>query len=362
MHLLKQKKKADAGLLYLVLVLSLLGLVAIADASAPLALSVFADKFYFLKQQAVWVIVGLVLMLVVSQINYRVWEKLATPLFIFSLVFLLVVLIPNFGFKALGARRWLDLGPLSFQPSEVVKLTLAIFLAKMATKKKRLISYLLFLGLCVGLIMLQPDLGTALIVTAIAFVQIFISGINLFKFMGLLLAAGAISLLLIIVSPYRRDRLQTFLQITSDPLGKSYHIRQVLLALGSGGLSGVGLGQSRQKYLFLPEAATDSIFAIIAEEVGFLGSLLLIALLGLLLVKIFRLAGSAPDEFSQILAGGILTWIAGQILLNLGSMTALVPLTGIPLPFFSYGGTSLVMLLISCGILLNISKYAVKKK
>jgi len=166
---------------------------------------------------------------------------------------------------------------------------------------------------------------------------------------------------LILVSPYRRDRLMTFFEVTKDPLGKGYHIRQILLALGSGGLFGLGIGQSRQKYLFLPEASTDSIFAAISEEIGFIGSFVLILIFAIFTYKAFRIASRAPDVFSKILAVGIAAWIGGQILLNIAAMTALTPLTGIPLPFFSYGGTSLSMILVSCGILLNISRYETKK-
>lgn len=354
-------KRIDKALFYLVLVLTFLGLVAVADASAPQALFNFNDKFYFLKQQAVWAGIGLLLFFVASRIKYTFWEKLATPLFFASVAILVVVLIPGLSYKALGARRWIDLGFFSFQPSEFIKLALVIYFAKLAKRSKSPISYFLPLGIILGLIMLQPDLGTALVVSIIGFSQIFISGINIFHFLGALIIGALGTAGLILISPYRKDRVLTFFEATADPLGKGYHIRQILLALGSGGIFGVGIGASRQKYLFLPEAATDSIFAIIAEELGFIGSVVLIFLFVFFLYRGFRIARGAPDVFSRMLAFGITMWIGGQAALNIASMVALTPLTGIPLPFFSYGGSSLVMILVACGILLNISAYETKK-
>jgi len=213
------------------------------------------------------------------------------------------------------------------------------------------------MGLVLVLIMFQPDLGTALVVGGTAMTQIFVSGISIFYFLGALLIGILASFVLIITSTYRRDRLMTFLEQTHDPLGKSYHIRQVLLALGSGGLFGVGLGASRQKYLFLPEAATDSIFAVVAEEVGFIGALIILFLFVAFIIRGLKIANNAPDKFSQLLATGIVAWIGVQIFLNIGSMVALTPLTGVPLPFFSYGGSALTMVLVAAGILLNISKH-----
>ena len=357
-RLAKQKRVWDRTLFILTLILTVLGLIAVADASAPQALNVFKDKFYFVKQQMVWGGMGIILLVIASKIHYTFWEKIATPLFFLSVLALIVVLIPGVGTSALGARRWIFLGQISIQPSEFVKLSLAIYFAKVYSKKKRIISYFFPLVLILGLIMFEPDLGTTLVVGTMAMVQIFVSGINILYFIGAILSGLGASILLILTSEYRRARLLTFLSETQDPLGRSYHIRQILLALGSGGLLGVGLGASRQKYLFLPEAATDSIFAVIAEEIGFIGALVILALLALFLYKAFSVAKNAPDAFSKLLAIGITSWFGVQIFLNIGSMVALVPLTGVPLPFFSYGGSALTMLLVGAGILLNISKYA----
>ncbi len=358
----KQKASLDKGLLYIVLTLVFLGLVAVADASAPQALANFNDKYFFFKSQAVWAAIGLVTFFIVSKVKFSFWEKVATPFFFFSIALLVIVLIPGFSYAALGARRWISIGPVNFQPTEIIKLSLAIYFAKLAKNEKSAMSYFLPLLVIVGLIMLQPDLGTALSISVIGLSQIFVSGVSLLNFFiaGVVGIVGVLGLIL--VSPYRRDRLRTFLEVTSDPLGKGYHIRQILLALGSGGFFGVGIGASRQKYLFLPEAATDSIFAIIAEELGLVGAVVIIGLFAYFLYRGFVIAKNSHDRFAQVLGIGLTAWIGGQAFLNIASMVALVPLTGIPLPFFSYGGSSLVMVLTACGILLNISKYATTEK
>ena len=357
LNLKKQKKSWDSKLLFIILLLLSLGIIAVADASAPQAVNVFNDKYFFVKQQLLWGGAGVLLMLIVSRINYSFWEKVATPLFWISTVFLILVLIPGLGITALGARRWIELGFLSFQPSELTKLTLAIYLARVASKGKGSLAFIVPIGVLGLLIMLQPDLGTTIITVGIGMAQIFYSGVNLLHLLGFGALGALATTLLVLTSSYRRARFLTFLQQSQDPLGRDYHIRQILLALGSGGIIGAGLGQSRQKYLFLPEAATDSIFAIIAEEVGFIGSLVLIVIFAAFIYRCILIARSAPDKFSQVLALGITAWIGGQAILNIAAMVALVPLTGIPLPFFSYGGSSLVMILISCGILLSISRF-----
>jgi len=358
----KQKKEVDRGLLFLTLILTVIGVVAVADASAPQAVNVFGDKFYFAKQQLVWGLLGVVALFIASKIHYSLWQKLAIPIFIVGVVLLIVVLIPSVGTEALGARRWIFLGSISIQPSEIIKFGLALYLAKLSSKARNFLAYFFPLVVASGLIMLQPDLGTTIIVGAIGMTQIFLSGINLFYFLGAAGLGTLASLVLIVTSSYRRARLLSFFEQTQDPLGRSYHIRQILLALGSGGLLGVGLGQSRQKFLFLPEAATDSVFAIIAEEVGFLGGALLILLFAFWVYKGLKIAKAAPDKFSQIVAAGLVAWIGGQTFLNIGSMVALVPLTGVPLPFISYGGSALVMVLLASGILLNISRHVTNSR
>lgn len=353
----KQTKSIDKKLLVLILTMVVLGIIAVADVSAPQSLNTYGNKFYLLKEQAISAVIGLAAFFVISKIKYTFWEKVATPLFFVSLGLLFMVLLQRFGLSALGARRWISIGPINFQPSEIVKFSICVYLAKVASKGKSPFAYFIPVFLVAGLIMLQPDLGTTLIVLIISFSQIFVSDVPILYVFGSL-AAGAIgTIILILASPYRRARLATFFESTSDPLGKSYHIRQILLALGSGGIFGVGFGASRQKFLFLPEASTDSIFAVIAEELGLIGGLAIIGLFAFFVIRGLKIAKSAPDKFSSVLAAGIAAWIGGQAFLNIGSMVSLVPLTGIPLPFISYGGSSLVMILSACGILLNISKY-----
>ncbi|MBI2103934.1 putative lipid II flippase FtsW [Candidatus Woesebacteria bacterium] len=361
-QIVEKSRGVDKPLLILVLILTGIGLIAVADASAPQALNFFKDELYFFKQQAVWAAIGVALLILVSFIKYNFWEKIATPLFFINVLLLMVVLAPGVGISALGARRWIDLGVLSFQPSELIKLSLILYLAKVASREKGALAYFLPLVAVSALIMLQPDLGTTLVVVMVSLVQIFIAGVNLFYFVGGAIIAGVTAAVLILISPYRRERLLTFLESTRDPLDSSYHIRQILLALGSGGFAGVGLGASRQKYLFLPEAATDSIFAVLAEEIGFVGSLAIIILFAAIVLRGLKIANNAPDKFSQVASIGIVAWITTQFFLNISSMVALTPLTGVPLPLISYGGTALTTILLATGILLNISRYAKAKR
>lgn len=361
-RLLKQKKVINKRLLFTVLFLTFAGVLAVANASAPLALSNFSDRYYFLKAHALWAVLGIFLMLVVSQVNYKIWSKLSIVLFALSIVSLILVLTPFFGLNILGARRWFALGSLTLQPSEFVKLTLAMYMARVASSKKGDLSYYVPLFLVVFLVMLQPDLGTTFVIIMIGLSQIYISGVNIFRFIGVLTSSALMGFILIMTSSYRKERLLTFLVQTRDPLGKSYHIRQVLIALGSGGLFGVGLGQSRQKYLFLPEAASDSIFAIIAEEMGFVGAGIIVLLFAFIIYQAIKITKNSPDTYSKVLAVGLTSWIGIQAFANIGAMIALVPLTGIPLPFISYGGSSLIAMLMAIGILLNISKHECKER
>lgn len=356
----KSTNTYDKTLLGLTILLSLLGLIAVADVSAPMALSRFGEPYFFVKQQMIWALLGIVGLFVGMKIEYTYWKKIAGIMFIGLIVLLILVLIPGIGSKILGARRWISVGFFSIQPSEVAKLVLAIFIARLADAKYPWSYFIGSIGIVAFFIMLQPDLGTTIVVTSIGLVQLFIAGMPMLKLLAFGGGGAVLATILILTSDYRKDRLLTFLGITDDPLGTSYHIRQVLLALGSGGLLGVGFGQSRQKHLFLPETATDSVFAVLGEELGFLGSGLIILMLTFFIYKIMKVAIKAPDIFSQVLVAGIGAWIGGQVFLNLAAMLALAPLTGIPLPFFSYGGSSLTMVLFAVGIVLNVSKHAEK--
>ncbi len=361
---LKEKKKANPPqrkIFFLTLIFSLIGLVSIADASSPLAQKEFSDKFFFVKQQAIWLVIGMFSLLLFSRVNYLFWKKIATYLFIFNLILLVLVFIPGVGAKFLGAKRWIVLGVFSFQPSEILKLSLVAYLAKLCTQNKKTFIYFIPIVVSAILIMLQPDLGTTLIIVGTGLIQLLVSGISLKAFSSSIVLGMLALLVSVLTSSYRRERLISFLKLMEDPLKSSYHIRQILFALGSGGLLGVGLGQSRQKYLFLPETATDSIFAVIAEEIGFIGASFLILLFIYYIHNISEVVVKAPDSFSRIFSAGIMSIISLQIILNVGSIVSIFPLTGVPLPFISYGGSSLVTLLTGCGVLLNISRYAKEK-
>lgn len=339
--------------------MSLFGLIMVYDASVAIAIRDFGDQYHFVRDQMVWFAIGLGSLFIFSQIDYHRFKPLVLPLLLVTILLLLAVFIPGVGIRALGARRWINAGFFIIQPAEIAKLTLVLYLSAWLSRpeKGRLWSFLLLLGMVVGLIVLEPDLGTAVIVVGIAVALYFLSGAPLSHFLALIPVLLICIGVLAIASPYRFSRILTFVNPDRDPLGASYQIRQVLFALGSGGFTGVGIGKSRQKYAYLPEANTDSIFAIIGEEVGFIGALLVIGIFVFILWRGFRIARNAPDPFGRLTALGISLWFGLQACINLAAMTALIPLTGIPLPLISYGGSSLIIFMISFGILLNISRW-----
>ncbi|OGG06518.1 cell division protein FtsW [Candidatus Gottesmanbacteria bacterium RIFCSPHIGHO2_02_FULL_40_24] len=361
---LTQKKKSDFWLLLLTFAFTFFGILMIFEASNVAAFVSFNDKFHFVKDQFLWAVLGFILLIIFSKIHYRKLFVMAVPMLTVTIIALIAVLIPGIGIKALGARRWINLSFFSFQPSELAKISLILYLSAWFTNKEkgRFFHFLFLTGLIVGLVILQPDLGTAVILTAIFLAVYFISNAPLFHFLILLPGAILSVIFLALISPYRYQRLMTFFDPNRDPLGASYHIRQILISLGSGGFIGLGLGASRQKYQYLPEATTDSIFAIIGEEAGFLGTSFIILLFIVFLYRIYLIVKHSPDNYARLLSSGILSLMAFQIIINLGAMVAIFPLTGVPLPFFSYGGSNLIVTLFSVGILLNISKFRVKTK
>lgn len=359
--LLKPKvnlKKADLALLISVVALSLFGLFMIYDASSYVAFRDFADKYRYIKDQLFWVVIGFGALSVVSFFDYHKYYNLALPILLSSIFLLFLVFIPGLGLKILGARRWINLGFFVLQPSEFVKLALTIYLAAWFSikEKGRFLAFLLLTGLVILLVMLQPDMGTAVIILGVALVMYFLSGGSVWHILSLVPLVGLGGLGLILAEPYRAKRLATFFNPNSSIQTSSYHLRQILIALGSGGLFGVGIGNSLQKYAYLPESTTDSIFAIIAEELGFVGVVVLIFVILFVIYRGFYIALRAKDTFGKLLAGGITSVIAIQTIVNLGAQTALLPLTGVPLPFISYGGSALIINLICIGILLNISR------
>jgi len=277
-----------------------------------------------------------------------------------TLVLLVMVFIPGLGINAYGAHRWINFGFFVLQPAELAKFTMIFYLSAWFARpeKERLGSFLLLLGMVIGLIMLEPDLGTSVITLSIALLLYFYSGAPIKHFMFMLpLFIGGL-LVLSIIAPYRMQRVVTFFNHQSDPLGASYHIRQVLFAFGSGGWTGVGVGKSRQKYEYLPEANTDSIFAIIGEEIGFVGAFLLISLYIFIIWRGYSISLRVKDMFGRLLGLGISSWDAIQTLINLSAMVAIIPLTGVPLPFVSYGGSSFIILLTAMGSVSNISRHS----
>lgn len=351
-------KKPDFLLGGTVILLVIFGILMIYNASAVSALGDFGDKYYYLKEQVKWFGLGLVSLVFFSFFDYRKLYFLSPLILLLSLALLALVFIPGLGVTAYGASRWLNLRFFSFQPSELSKIALVIYLSAWFSEKEkgRLWAFILLSVLLLVLILLQPDMGTAVILAATAFFLYFLSGAPLWHLATLLPITALCGFILIRLSPYRFQRFSSFLNPSDDPLGVSYHLRQILIGLGSGGFLGLGLGQSRQKYAYLPESTTDSIFAIIGEEIGFLGATILILFFLFCLWRGFKIAASAPDRFGQILAAGITSWLAVQIFINLSAMVALIPLTGVPLPFISYGGSSLVVAMSGVGILLNISR------
>lgn len=354
--LIKIKKHSDRILLFLVFVLSIFGLIMVYDSSIVEASEQFADKFHYLKYQSVAFLFGWIVSLFLARVDYHLYKKIIKILFYVNIIALLLVFTP-IGMEIKGARRWLDLGFTSFQPSETLKTILVLYLATWLEKPRRLIHFFALIIIVLFLIIFEPDLGTAIVIVATSFVIFFVSGAEIFRFALASFATFLLGLILILTSPYRRERLTTFLNPSSSGEASSYHIDQITISLGSGGLTGVGLGNSKQKYQYLPEATTDSIFAIVGEEMGFIGSVALILIFLAIIWRGLQIAQKAPDNYGRLIAIGITTWIGTQAFVNLASMASIVPLTGIPLPFLSYGGTSLSVSLASIGILLNVSRH-----
>lgn len=361
-RLITQKRNFDVWILVLTVFLIIFGLIMIFESSNVSAYRDFGDKYHYVKEQFIWSIVGFTGLLTAFLIPYKKFYNWSVPILIGTIIFLIVVFIPGIGIKTYGASRWIGFRSINFQPSELAKLTVIFYLSAWFSNKERgrLMPFLLLLGLIVGLVVLQPDLGTAIILSLISMMLYFLSGAPIWQFAMLIPCMLFATIGLAVSSPYRFKRLTTFLNPNSDPLGASYHIRQILIALGSGGWMGIGLGASRQKYQFLPEATTDSIFAIIGEDFGFIGSVVLLVIILIFLYKIYQVAKHAPDRHSYLLASGIFILFASQVTINLGAIVSLLPLTGVPLPFISYGGSSLVVAMTAIGIILNISRRSVK--
>lgn len=358
------KKPFDFVLFIVVMFLVFIGIMMVFSSSYYVALSVWKDKFLFFRKELVFAVVGFLGMIFFTLLDYRKLKKISTPIMFLSIIFLILVLTPV-GLKINGARRWIDLGVTTFMPSEFAKLACIIFCAatmsnkgeKIKDFKLGILPYIVLIVINFALIIKQPNLSTAITISMIVFSMLFVSGAKL-KHLGLIMISGFIAMGLFAVSAeYRLKRVMTLLNPGANPLGEGWQVTQSLYALGSGGIFGVGLGQSTQNKLYIPEPQNDFIYATIGEELGFIGAVIVIMLFLILIYRGLKIASSSNDLFATLLASGISAMIAIQVFVNIGVVSAILPATGIALPFISYGGNSLIMMMSSVGILLSISRY-----
>ncbi len=361
-----KKHKFDYFLAIVTCILLIIGILVLANVSANFSQEKFGKTTYYLLHQIIRLSVGLALGFIAFKISLSFLKKYALIFILINLAFMALVFIPKIGIIAGGAPRWMNLGFFTFQPSEFLKLTFIIYLSALLTsflKNKKaftLIPFLIILGVLAFLLTLQSDVSTLAVIISVGILMYFSSGFPFWHTaLAILICAGGI-FGLIKIAPYRMKRILVFLNPGIDPMGMGYQIKQILITIGSGGIFGLGLGMSAQKFGWIPQTMSDSIFAIFAEETGFVGSIVLISLFLLLLWKGFRIAKMSQNKFSQLLAIGISCWICIQAFINMGAMIGILPLTGIPLPFISYGGSHIVAELIGIGILLNISKSSKK--
>lgn len=360
------RRSGDMVLFVVVLGLLAVGLVMVYSASSVFAYARLSDSAYFFKRQAMWAGLGLAAMLVARSVHYSRLRAMAGPMLLVGIALLVAVLFPGIGRVAGGARRWVVAGPLSFQPVEITRIALLIYVAHFATRRgaavhdlrRGLVPPLVLTGICALLVLGQPDMGSAVMMVTVTTLTLFLAGARIAHLALVALAALPAAVLAVVVEPYRLQRIMAFLDPWSDPQGRGFHVIQSLLAFGSGGLGGVGLGASSQKFFYLPERHTDFIFAIMGEELGLVGTAGLLLLFGLFAYRGFRIAHAVPDRFGALLAAGITTNITGQALLNMGVATGILPVTGVPLPLVSFGGSSLIATMVMVGILFNISQYA----
>jgi cell division protein FtsW len=340
------------------------GLVMVLSASSVSAYREYGSSFLFFVRQLAYAGVGVLALLVVARIRYRAWQRLCVPLLVLSGAMLVLVLLPGFGTVAGGSARWLRLGPITVQPSELAKLAVVAFVATLLARRWRRLDDLRQVtvplvpvcGVICALILLQPDMGTTVIIVATIFVLLFVAGTRIRHLLVGGLGLGALGVGLMAVEGYRWARVVSFINPWADPQGSGYQTIQSLIALTSGGTVGVGLGAGRQKWSYVPNAHTDFIFAILGEELGLAGTLTVIALFGILVYAGIRIALRAPETFGRLLAAGITGWLGIQALTNLGAVTGVLPITGVPLPFVSFGGSSLVVSLAAVGVLVSVGR------
>ena len=351
--------------------LLLLGLIMIFSASFVSSIENDVSPFLYVKKQGLWALLGVVAFIAFSRMDYRKLKGWGYVGIVAVALLLLAVLIPGLGVTAGGSARWLSLGPLSLQPSELAKLALILFIADVFSRKDpasvtrlshTILPVIPVLGFLALLIMAQPDMGTTMLIGMIGFGMLFLAGAPL-RYLSVMGGLGAsIAVFGALAEPYRRERVLAFMNPWSDPLNTGYQTIQSLMAMGSGGFFGVGIGASRQKWLYVPNAHTDFIYAILGEELGLLGTLMVLGMFAFIAYLGIRIARHAPDRFGMYIAAGVTIWISVQALVNMGAVTASLPITGVPLPLVSFGGSSLVVTLVGMGILTNIARQSVSKK
>lgn len=347
-----------------VVVLTCIGIVMIYSASGIYAMEKYKDSLFFLKRQIVFLFIGALFMLLTMGTDYKNLRRCAGPLLAVSLLLLVLVLIPGIGREVAGARRWFRYKLISFQPSELVNITMIIYIADFISRKASLVrtSWLGFfppmcvLGMALLLLLAQPDLGTAVALGVVVFIMLCVAGVRMSYLLSVALASLPALYFLIFNVPYRRARIMAFLNPWLDPKGSGFQVIQSQVALGSGGFFGVGLGQSRQKLFYLPAAHTDFVFSIIGEELGLIGTCAVIMLFMVFIIYGFKIIRGSPDKFSHFLALGLVSMISFKAIINIGVSCGVLPTKGLPLPFISYGGSSLVFDMFSVGLLLNIAR------
>lgn len=360
-----KKKSSDFTLLLTVLALVVIGIIMVFSSSHYYALSKMNDSYHFLKRELMWAGLGLLGMFFAMNFDYWKYKKIAPYAYMLSIILLILVLTP-LGIEFNGAQRWLGVGGFTIMPGEVAKICGIIFAATYLSRKpekikdffKGVVPSLMIIGIYFALIILQPNLSTALTISVIIASMMFVTGMRWLHVSMMGLGGVLLVAIMIMLAPYRIKRLTGFLDPFADPQGAGYQVIQSLYALGTGGLFGVGLGKSVQKYLYIPEPQNDFIFAIIGEELGFIGCVTVILLFLLLIWRGVRIAINAPDLFSCLLATGITSMVAVQVIINIAVATSSMPVTGIPLPFISWGGNSLAIFMSAMGVLLNISRYS----
>jgi len=360
------RKGFDTTILLLAVVLTCFGIVMVYSSSSIMAEKRYADGFFFLKRQGIFAIAGFLVLAVSMHVDYHVLRKLAVPFLLFCIGLLTLVLIPGVGNHAGGAARWIKLGPVSIQPAEVAKLGLVIYMAHSLSKKKErvknfangFIPYMVVLAFLLALLLLQPDLGSAMTLGGVAMIMLLVAGTRLSYLVSVAIIAAPLLYYAVMTVDYRRRRIMAFLNPWEDPTNTGFQIIQSWIAFGTGGLAGNGLGQGKQKLFFLPEAHTDFIFAVVGEELGYAGVFVVTALFLMLILRGIRTALTAPDDFGRFLAFGLTLLLGLEAFVNIAVVMGMLPTKGLALPFLSYGGTSLLTTLLAVGILLNISSHA----